>query len=960
MQVGNVVYRNNLAADISSLGTQFALGRPNPLITKDPVDLIVCENTNPVFTVTATGAEPLTYLWFKDGVPVINGPHYSGARSNTLTIINAVLSDAGNYYCIVRDRYLNSTTTKSAHLTVNKIPVATVSPSAQDNECSNVAFDDIVLGESYGVPGTTFIWSRDNPFGITSLVPMTGTPKNIGDAFSGSFTNSTDAPVKITFTITPVGPSTTFCTGIPITATVTVNPTPRIIPVMSQICYGASTNIKLVSPSTMTQPDVIRFNYDIVATALPAIVAGNRIPATSVGYGTILKYPYTNESDTLQSVYYKVTPTVTALGCPSGNEVAFEVKVHPKPLRGVIITKPLTCEGGSDASLKAFTAKGTGPYYFNWRRNSRDSVVGYSIPEITGQKGGYWDITVRDNLLCSNQVVNFRVQGAVLDPFIYATIDTSGYGTTCAGSNDGLIQVRANNTSSGVLPYDYWVVRNDQDTVIQSSFTALAVTDTLFNMLPGKYTMYMTDANECASPGRSVSILAPDVITATFTKPKGISCTGYDDGSVIATVAGGNGKYRYKWTTVNGLINETDTLDHLDHIPAGTYHLDVTDIKGCSNDFNVDITDPPGMTLSSSEISVTADGNFNVSCNGGNDGWIKMNITGGSGNYLYSWTDSTGYSASTKDISGLRAGTYTCLVKDQNGCDLTPSPIFTLKEPAPLGITSTSSSCDYGGYNINCSGGTGSIVISITGGSTGNYSYTWNTSDGSGIVQGQKDQLSLTAGTYTVSVTDMNMCSIGKTITLTQPLPLVTNLNKTDLTCTQPGKIDLTPSGGVEPYTYLWSNGAVTKDIPGLTPGKYIVTVTDANSCVKTDSAIVSDPPPLTYIKSIKDFNGYNISCFGKADGQIGITTTSGALPYDFTWTFPDGSIVKTPEINNLVSGQYMLKIVDKNECTASEIITLTEPGKIGLNFNLSSSTFGGYNINCAGDSTGYYYRSAI
>ena len=124
----------------------------------------------------------------------------------------------------------------------------------------------------------------------------------------------------------------------------------------------------------------------------------------------------------------------------------------------------------------------------------------------------------------------------------------------------------------------------------------------------------------------------------------------------------------------------------------------------------------------------------------------------------YLWVGPDGYSATTRDISGLKAGNYICTVTDINGCVLTPQPSFTLTQPDQLIITSVSSPSADGSYNINCNGGTGSVDVTVTGGSVGSYSYSWTTSDGSGIIAGQQDQNLLTAGTYHLVVTDCNGC----------------------------------------------------------------------------------------------------------------------------------------------------------------------------------------------------------
>ena len=122
---------------------------------------------------------------------------------------------------------------------------------------------------------------------------------------------------------------------------------------------------------------------------------------------------------------------------------------------------------------------------------------------------------------------------------------------------------------------------------------------------------------------------------------------------------------------------------------------------------------------------------------------------------------------------------------------------------------------------------------------------------------------------------------------------MLLHLSATNITCQSPGfnngSIDLTVSGGIAPYTYSWSNGAITQDISGLTTGNYEVTVTDFNGCIKTASVTVNLPPALNYTKDLSDYNGYNISCNGLANGSINVNPTTGLAPFVYTWTGPDG-----------------------------------------------------------------------
>lgn len=1002
-----VVYRNNLTGDIDPAGTQYALARVRPLITSQPISLMVCERTNPNFTVIATGAGTLTYVWYHNGVAIASGSHYTGNRLSSITINNAVLSDSGYYYCLVRDKDRNTNSSDTVHLTVKKIPVATVSQPAQDHACSAVSFTPIIFGESYGVPGTSYLWSRNNPAAIITSVPLSGTAPNIGYILSGSFENTSDDPVTITFTIIPVGPTftsysggpTTNCTGSPITATVTVNPRPRVIPTLSKICYDGSTSITLNSPSHMTKPDVIRFDYDVTGTALPAILAGNWSSGYAVGYGTVLPIRYTNESDSLQSVFYNVTPiTTSALNCPSGIKLPYEIQVHSKTINfhdirteqngritGILTTKPLTCStseaSSSLAALRIILAKGADPYLVRWT-----GPVGYTNDsvDIKNLNKGTHYVTVTDNLSCSNSS-SISVNDRTASPQINVKVILPGIHVSCPGGSDGKLSVFV--SSGSTAPYTYALVRNSTETLFTGlfikNFNYTNPTDTINTYITysglksGSYSLIIRDINGCEVI-RTVDLIEPAPITVPFLPADksnyngfNISCRGYSNGWVEAKPTGGNGSYSYLWSAASGpplTVSKTTSL--LDSVPAGTYNVLITDLLGCTQVASVTLTEPSGMQLVGSQVSVNADGNKNISCNGGNDGFIKLTITGGAGVYNSVWTGPSAYTANTKDISDLKAGTYIATVTDENNCLLrilpgSTLPTFTLTEPTALAITNTTSKSIDGGYEITCNkGNTGWINISVSGGGAGAYLYDWTTSDGSGIVNGQQNQSGLTAGTYHLKVTDSNGCIAIKDITLTQPQPLVTKIVSTDITCQSPGfnngKLDITVTGGVLPYNYSWSNGAITEDIYGLYQGMYSVTVTYNGSCVAKDSARINLPPVLRDSVEKSDYNGYGVSCNNMSNGYINITPLSGLAPFDYTWTSSNGFTGKTQDISNLKAGQYKLTIVDNNFCSATETINITEPLKLGMIISLSQSSAGLYNVNCAGDNTGSIGIEAI
>lgn len=539
------------------------------------------------------------------------------------------------------------------------------------------------------------------------------------------------------------------------------------------------------------------------------------------------------------------------------------------------------------------------------------------------------------------------------------------------GGSDGTARIYV---SSGITPpYEYWVVRNDSDTLDAGIFTDkydLSVPSTfkIIEDLPaGNYKLIIRDGNGCIT-FRTAELKEPEPIDVSFEKSdysgSDVSCRGYDDGFIMVHVTGGSGYYRYFWYPETGSLTVRNNQALLDSIPAGTYSVLITDTLGCTQTGTFTLLDPPGMILESSEVSRSLDNNFNISCNGGNDGFINLTVTGGSGVYTYLWVGPDGFTSTEEDISELKAGNYDCTVTDINGCILMPRPDFELEEPEILDIASASSQSTDGSFQINCFGGTGAVDVTVTGGSIGSYAYIWSTTSGSGIQNGLEDQNALTAGIYHLEVSDANGCITVEDITLTQPPELTIELVPTHITCQglgfDNGSVNLTVTGGIGQFNYTWSNGEHTQDISGLSEGNYSVTVTDANGCVKTGSTRVDLPPDLTFNSVLSEFNTFNISCFGRADGSIVIEPTSGTPPYIYSWTGADGFSRNTKDISGLRAGEYILLITDSNLCTAIDTITLREPGRLTMSITPSESQDGNFNINCAGAKTGTITVAAV
>jgi hypothetical protein len=306
--------------------------------------------------------------------------------------------------------------------------------------------------------------------------------------------------------------------------------------------------------------------------------------------------------------------------------------------------------------------------------------------------------------------------------------------------------------------------------------------------------------------------------------------------------------------------------------------------------------DNPGDSTSTCSTLAARVQKVNALCAGGNSGQLQVIIQDGTGPYTYRWT--TG--ETTSAILNLIPGNYSVTITDAN------SNILTLSETisAPEAITIAEAV-----IHPSCSGSTnGSIDVTITGGS-GAYTITW--SNGST----EQDLTNLAGGAYTITVTDTAGCVVQKTITLNNTTSLTVGVAFTHPTCTQiNGIIDITPGGGVAPYTYLWSTGATTQDLQNGSAGTYSVKITDAVGCSidKVYALRIVSPVVLSYVVT-------PTSCVDNGTGGINLTVSGGTAPYTYLWQ--DGAT--TEDRNALKAMLYKVTVTDAVGCTASANISV-------------------------------------
>ena len=261
------------------------------------------------------------------------------------------------------------------------------------------------------------------------------------------------------------------------------------------------------------------------------------------------------------------------------------------------------------------------------------------------------------------------------------------------------------------------------------------------------------------------------------------------------------------------------------------------------------------------------------------------------------------YTWSTDGNTYTSSGIYTSTGTNSLGCIHTDSLLLTITINN-VNLFATSS-------NVSCNGFIdGSLVATVTGGLSP-YQYSL----GGGLSQTSGTFSNLTAGTYSLDVTDINGCSSNQSIIITEPNPLFVNAFSTDVSCFGycDGSTFSMPSGGTSPYSYLWSNGNITDNISALCAGAYVVNITDANNCVNIETVVISEPFLLSTSINVTDETA------ALNDGSANAIVLGGVSPYSYSWS--NGSATN-PNLN-LSPGLYTLDVIDANGCIVSTSVTV-------------------------------------
>ncbi|SFX22788.1 gliding motility-associated C-terminal domain-containing protein [Cytophaga hutchinsonii] len=440
----------------------------------------------------------------------------------------------------------------------------------------------------------------------------------------------------------------------------------------------------------------------------------------------------------------------------------------------------------------------------------------------------------------------------------------------CHGEKSGSARVRV-NIPSGIAYTIEW-------------FDGIT-TDVHANLPAGTFFVKITDQTGC-NANYFVTLAEPDplAVTADVTD---LRCYQTPEGKITLVVTGGTPTYSYQWS--NG-----ETSADVAGLAAGNYSVQVEDTKGCIASLSSMVKQPTQL-LSSYEVK-------NVSCFGGSDGTIDLTAFGGFPFYTYTWDDGT----QLQDVYNLKAGVHDVTIKDVNGCIKLTSIIVNQPDP----ITTEKVITD-----VKCYGFKDGIIDLTVSGGVMPYTFKWSTPE---IVLGQteEDLANIPVGTYYLLIRDFFQCEFYDTMNVKESFLLVTNLDISDAVCydSSNASIDLTVTGGLPPYSYLWSSGQTTQDISAVHAGIYNVLIDDVNGCTALVQGEIKQPDNLTFGFSVSE-----VSCKDNDDGSIVMTNSGAVAPYSYSWS----NGVDTKDLYDLLGNNYTITVTDAHACPFSATVTV-------------------------------------
>ncbi len=493
---------------------------------------------------------------------------------------------------------------------------------------------------------------------------------------------------------------------------------------------------------------------------------------------------------------------------------------------------------------------------------------------------------------------------------------SSGYIDIDVSGGVGDIINNSNGAVIGFADYSFsWTSAN--------SFTS--TDEDISGLVAGDYIVTVTDANGCIAQDLFTVADTVSPIILSFVSQDSVSCFGSNDGFLEVTASGGRGPLEY---SIDSLSWQSNGI--FENLSSGQYDIYARDTNGCVGVETFEV-------LSYEKININILSIDTIFCE---NSFADINILANGGNSPFQYTIDTSQSIGL--FEELLAGDYTIFVEDDNGCIV--DTVVTIIELPFLSVDVTSA--DLSCYN------SGDGLISVTP-SSGVLPYDITIGNNDTLTNDNYEISNLSAGIYSIFVTDSEGCFYDTIIQLTEPNEIILLFDVVEnASCfnSDDGLINVISTGGIGGLTTSWfQNGspiAFNSFIAGsLSPGVYSLFASDANSCSSQSIDTVITEPLLLSL-SIDSIS--NPLCFGVSDGYISVNSIGGTLPYSYSW-FGDTNLIGSSFINNMSDGVFEVVVTDSNNCTDTiSNITLVNPNQISLINPVPT-----IDVECFGESTG-------
>ncbi|WP_051929454.1 PKD domain-containing protein [Flavobacterium sp. 83] len=910
-----------------------------PQITINPQSAAVCGvgTLAPLTVAFSNGTGTATYQWYDD-----NGPK-SGATIDTYRPTNTVTT---SYYCIITfsSGGCTSITSDKAIITINPQPTISTQPLTTQNSCVGGTISSPLSVTSSGGTGTpSYQW-----YSTTNNSPTGGTQVGTNSA--------TYTPPALTIVqtynyyvvITYSGGGCNSITSNLAQIVVVNDPTVITQPLTTQtVCQNSNATVLSVAASGGLGSN---YSYQWFSSISNSNIGGFLI----LGEINNTFLPPTSNVGTLY--YYCVIKQPTGTGCNTTSVTAM-VTVNLAPAFTTTLVSSDICLGQIPSQLKVVTNSDALSPIYQWYYNPNNLNSGGTLlsgetnaafnPPASAAGTQYYYCVVTFSSITGNcsEIISSPVKVIINQPpvvFNKTAIICSGNSFTVLPVNSGLEIVPIGTTYTWTNP-----TINPPNSITGASAQSIPQTNisqTLINSTTSPATVIYTVtplSGVCMGHSFTVIVTVNPAISA-IVNSNNSTCFGINNGTIQTNITGGipfssGVPYQISWNGPNGFASSASSISNL--VP-GDYTLSITDAGGCPITNTYTISEP-------NDISIATDLEKDVTCFNEANGAIAITITGGTLGYTFAWTKNGIAFATTKDLTNLNPGIYVVTVSDTNNCS-PKTATFTITEPPILAVNLVNQN------NILCFGQpTGTITVNVVGG-TLPYTYSWTGPNG--VTSSNQNLTNVLAGTYNLLVTDNLGCIKTLSVTLTQPTAILITATTSPIICYggNDASITLSITGGIAPYKIVWNTLASGLFQDNLSAGDYLITVTDANNCVKTLNVNIPEAPIFTINPVVKQ-----ISCFGMNDGSINLNLVGGITPLRLVWS--DGSAAGLTR-NNLGPGSYTVTIIDSKPCTIISTFIIQEPQKLILSanvihaFDCDDANSGAINLLVAGGTPPFTY----